>query len=157
SLPITQAAEGLPVQIDHIYLIPPNTSMLLRDGKLALTPRPPRGQHMPIDHLFRSLAEVQKSRAVGVVLSGEGTDGTLGLQSIKAEGGITYAQDEKSAQHYTMPRSAMVNGSVDHVLPPEKIAEALLRLVGHSYNRQPSPSEPPTVEREETLHQIINL
>ncbi len=157
SIPTVEATEGLPVKVNHLYLIPPNTSMMLRDGQLSLIPRPPRGQHMPIDHLFRSLAEVLKSRAIGVILSGEGTDGTLGLQSIKAEGGIVFAQDEKTAQHNTMPNSAVINGSVDHVLPPEKIAEALLRIASHSYT-QPTPNpEAVSADRDETIHQIINL
>ena len=98
-MPVHEVKEGMAVEINHVYLIPPDTNMALTDGRLTLTPRLPRAApHMPIDHLFRSLAAIQKSRAVGVVLSGGGTDGTLGLQAIKAAGGITFAQDEKTAR-----------------------------------------------------------
>src|SRR5262249_42197797 len=115
AMPIREAAENMPVQVDHVYLIPPNTNMALVDGRLGLTPRSPeRGGHMPIDHLFRSVAAVQKARSIGVILSGGGTDGTLGFQAIKAEGGITFAQDEQTARQTSMPRSAASDGCVDY-------------------------------------------
>ncbi len=137
-LPVAEATEGMPVQANHVYLIPPNANMALTDHSLTLTPRPAvRAPHMSVDHLFRSLAAVQKSRAVGVILSGGGTDGTLGLQSIKAEGGITFAQDEKSARQNSMPRSAVSDGCIDYVLSPPEIARQLVRLVGHPYTQAP--------------------
>jgi two-component system CheB/CheR fusion protein len=83
---------------------------------------------MPIDFFFRSLAEDQESRAIGVVLSGSASDGTLGLQAIKAHGGVTFAQDEATAKYSAMPRSAVAAGSVDFVLPPELIARELKRI-----------------------------
>src|SRR5205814_1571910 len=89
-----------------------------------------------IDHLFRSLASIQKSRSVGVILSGGGSDGMLGFQTIKAEGGITFAQDEKSAKQPGMPRSAVDDGNVDYILPPRDIAKELLRLAQHTYTRE---------------------
>jgi two-component system CheB/CheR fusion protein len=121
-LAVREATDGVRVEPNHVYIIPPNTTMRIVDGHLALGPRPPRGLNMPIDHLFRSLAGVQRSRAIGVVLSGEGTDGTLGCQAIKSEGGITFAQDEQSAKHDSMPRSAVAEGVIDYVLPPARIA-----------------------------------
>ncbi len=156
-IPVEVAREGLKIESNHIYLIPPNNSMALVDGTLSLTPRPERGQYMPIDHLFRSLAEVQKSQGVGIVLSGGGTDGTLGLQAIKAEGGVTFAQDEKTAQHDSMPRAAVANGCVDHVLPPEKIAEKLLALGRHSYTQPAAPGAPAPQEAEESIREILSL
>src|SRR5262249_7706744 len=114
-------------------VIPPAKLLMLTDGKLSLAPRPLRGQNMPVDHLFRSLADIQRSRAIGVILSGGGTDGTLGFQAIKSEGGITFAQDEKTAKHDSMPRSAIADGHVDYVLPPERIAGELLRISRHPY------------------------
>src|SRR5262249_54889796 len=121
-LPVREVREGMAVEANHVYLIPPNTNMALTDGKLGLTPRSPHpGQHMPIDHLFRSLATIQKNRAIGVILSGGDTDGTLGFQAIKAEGGITIAQDEKTAMQPSMPRNAVLDGNVDYVLPPRDI------------------------------------
>src|SRR5207253_1379942 len=106
-LTVRQASEGMPLEVDHVFLIPPNADMAVRDSVLKLSPRSGKhGAHMPVDHLFRSLAETHKNRAVGVILSGGGTDGTFGFQAIKAEGGITFAQDEQSAKSSSMPRSA---------------------------------------------------
>src|SRR5262249_41361714 len=141
-----EAADGMKIEPDHVYLIPPDANMALTDGSLLLTPRSPvRGEHMPIDHLFRSMAEVKKGRSIGILLSGGGTDGTLGFQAIKAQGGVTFAQDEKSARHPSMPRSAVLHGYVDHVLDPGEIAHQLVRLVRHPYVRRPeTAAEPPS-------------
>jgi two-component system, chemotaxis family, CheB/CheR fusion protein len=142
-MPVREVREGMTVEMDHVYLIPPNTNMALADGKLALTPRSPvRGQHMPIDHLFRSIAAIQRDRSIAVLLSGGGTDGTLGFQAVKAEGGITIAQDENSASQPSMPRSAILDGSVDYVLPPSDIARQIVRLVRHAYAGKALSPEP---------------
>src|SRR5262249_59188301 len=83
--PVLEVTEGMAVEKDHVYVIPPGTNMAMDDGHLTLTPRSPRPvPHMPIDHLFRSLSAIQKSRAVGVILSGNGTDGVIALQAVKA-------------------------------------------------------------------------
>jgi two-component system CheB/CheR fusion protein len=138
-LPVLQVEQGMAVEVNHVYCIPPNTEMALTDGRLTLSPRSPRpGHHMPIDHLFRSLAHIQKGRSIGVLLSGGGTDGALGFQSIKAEGGITFAQDEKSARQGSMPRTATLAGFVDYVLPPASIAQELIRVKHHPYARTPT-------------------
>ncbi len=116
---VCEVTEGMPVEVDHVYPIPANTNMALTDGRLTLSARSAvPGENMPIDYLFRSLAAIHKDRAIGVLLSGGGTDGSLGCQAIKAEGGITFAQDEKSARHISMPRTAVLDGTVDYVLPP---------------------------------------
>jgi two-component system CheB/CheR fusion protein len=155
---VREVKEGMPVEVNHVYLIPPNTNMALTDGRLTLSPRlVSPGGHMPIDHLFRSLATVQKSRAIGVVLSGGGSDGALGLQAIKAEGGITFAQDEKSAKQISMPRSAILDGSVDYVLRPRDIARELERIVQHPYAREPVPVAEPAPTEEGALADIIAL
>ncbi len=134
---VCEVTEGMPVEVDHVYPIPANTNMALTDGRLTLSARSAvPGENMPIDYLFRSLAAIHKDRAIGVLLSGGGTDGSLGCQAIKAEGGITFAQDEKSARHISMPRTAVLDGTVDYVLPPREIAHQLVRLVEHPYNRQ---------------------
>src|SRR5262249_54987154 len=115
-MPVQEAVEGAPVRVNQVYLIPPGTNIALTDSKLTLSPRARgRGQNMPADHLFRSLATTQRERAIGVILSGGGTDGTLGFQAIKAEGGITFAQDERSAKQSGMPRSAVADGNVDYI------------------------------------------
>jgi len=138
ALPVAEASDGVRVEPGHVYVIPPNRDMTLADGHLRLEKRTaPRGRHMPIDSFFRSLAEVQGSHAIGVVLSGTGSDGTLGVQAIKAEGGITCAQEPKSAKHDGMPASAIATGCVDFVLTPENIALEILRLDGHPYLKIP--------------------
>ncbi len=144
TLPVREVREGMAVEVNHVYLLPPNTNMALTDGKLALTPRSPvPGQHMPIDHLFRSLAHIQKHRAIAIILSGGGSDGTLGFQAIKAEGGITIAQDEKTAIQPGMPRSAILDGNVDYILPPRDIARQITRLGRHPYaQKSPDVAEP---------------
>src|SRR5262249_54586601 len=112
---------------------PPNKNMVISRGVLQLSPRRAmRGQHRPVDHFFRSLAEDQGHKAIGVILSGTATDGTLGLEEIKAEGGITFAQDQ-TAKHDSMPRSAIAAGCVDFVLPPPEIAKEIARISRHPY------------------------
>lgn len=124
NIPVIEAKDGMAVEPDRVYVIPPNTDMTISDGVLGLKPRTEvRGHHMPVDHFFHSLAEDQKENAIGVILSGTASDGALGLRAIKAEGGITFAQDEKSAKYGGMPHSAVVAGAVDLVLPPEGIAK----------------------------------
>jgi two-component system CheB/CheR fusion protein len=143
-MPVRQVAEGMAVRANQVYLLPPNTNMALTDGHLMLTPRSHApGSHMPIDHLFRSLAAVQGGQAVGIVLSGGGTDGALGIQAIKSEGGITFAQDEKTAKHPSMPRAAILDGTIDYVLRPRDMARELERIGGHPYTRQVEPLPEP--------------
>ncbi|HWC19566.1 MAG TPA: chemotaxis protein CheB, partial [Terriglobales bacterium] len=105
--PVVQAASGIRVAINTLYVLPPNSDLTISKGILYLGQREAvRGQHMPIDTFFRSLAEDQTLNAVGVILSGTATDGTLGLAAIKNEGGITFAQDPQSAKYDGMPNSA---------------------------------------------------
>ena len=143
SLPLLDARHGMRVQPDHIYVMPPNVTMSIANGHFRLQPRKSEVPHLPIDYFFRSLAADQQNHAIGVVLSGTGTDGTLGLQAIKGEGGITFAQDEKSAKYYGMPGSAIAAGFVDMILAPEAIARELSRIARHPYvgrNWQPQPA-----------------
>jgi len=131
---VTEVKGDLRVEPNHVYVIPPSKGLILVDGVLKLVPRgPPGAVHMPIDSFLKTLAEVQGSQAIGVVLSGMGTDGTLGLQAIEAAGGIAFAQEPTSAQNADMPRSAIAVGGVDFVLTPEDIASELKRLGQHPY------------------------
>ena len=131
------------VQADNVYVIPANADIGLVDGSFRLTKRATgRGREMPIDHFMLSLAEQYKSRAIGVVLSGTMSDGAHGLRAIKAEGGVTFAQDEASARFKDMPRAAIAAGAVDFVHPPEKIALELVHMARHPYIR-PVPAQPP--------------
>src|SRR5713101_7451571 len=133
-MPVRQVTDATPVEPNRVYVIPPNVDMTISRGILRLTPRTEtRGHHMPIDSFLRSLAEDQRSNAIGVILSGTASDGTLGLAAIKAEGGITFAQEEKSAKFDGMPQSAIAAGCVDLVLPPDGIAGELARICEHPY------------------------
>jgi two-component system CheB/CheR fusion protein len=157
-MPVHEVTEGMPVEINHVYVMPPNTTMALTDGRLILQPRSPLpGGHMPVDHLFRSLASVHKSKAIAVVLSGGGTDGALGLHEVKAEGGITFAQDENSARHNSMPRSAILHGTVDYVLRPIDIARELERIARHPYTREAPPAAEAAPPDLEGFDEIIGL
>jgi len=156
-MPVAEAVENTRVQVNHVYIIPPNQYLAMTDGTLSLSPRAPRGPHMPVDHLFRSLANVHRARAIGVILSGGGTDGTLGFHAIKAEGGITFAQDEKTAKQDGMPRSAVAEGSVDYVLPPGQIAAELLRIARHPYTREVAPPDGARPDNAQFLNQVISL
>ena len=131
SLPVRQVTNNLRVQPNQISIIPPNTNMTIAGGVLKLQPRQETaGAHRSIDFFFESLAHDQHECAIGVVLSGAATDGTLGLEAIKAEGGITFAQDE-SARYDSMPRSAVAAGCVDFALAPKQIAQELARIARH--------------------------
>jgi two-component system CheB/CheR fusion protein len=150
-MPVVEAAHGQPVEQNHVYVIAPNTNMAIAGGILHLTPRAEgRGPHLPVDFLLRSLAEDQQSRAIGVVLSGAGSDGTLGICEIKAVGGITFAQDARSARYPGMPGSALESGCVDFVLPPEEIARQLADVGTHPYLAG-GPPEQPALESDTSL------
>src|SRR5438270_10508084 len=133
-MPVREVTDATLVEPNHVYVIPPNVDMVISQGILRLTPRTETcGHHMPIDRFLSSLAEDKGSNAIGVILSGTASDGTLGLATIKAEGGITFAQDEKSAKFDGMPQSAIAAGCVDFVLPPEAIGRKLERIRAHPY------------------------
>ncbi len=130
---VVEARDGQTVQANCVYVIPPNAELtilqsVLHIGKGAAE----RSRRMPIDVFLRSLAEDQQSRAIGIILSGTASDGTLGLQAIKALGGVTFAQDD-SARYSAMPRNAIASGYVDFVLPPNEIAKELKRIADHAH------------------------
>ena len=130
-LPVHEVTNNLRVEPNHVYVIPPNTNLSIEQGVLKLQPRPAgRLPSRSIDSFFESLAQDQRERAIGVILSGTATDGTLGLEAIKGEGGITFAQDD-SARYDSMPRNAIAAGCVDFVLKPEGIAKELVRIAKH--------------------------
>src|SRR5437773_9874340 len=108
--------------------------MTTADGSQQPRPRgEARGPYLPVDALFKSLAEDRQTAAIGVILSGTGSDGTLGVEDIKTAGGITFAQDEESARYPGMPQSATHSGCIDVVLPPQEIARELARIGHHPY------------------------
>ena len=137
-IPVLEITDDIKVLPDHIYVIPSNKMMVATDGVLLLAPRPAKSKtslprqfgerNLPIDLFFKSLAEVHQEHAIGVVLSGTASDGTQGLKAIKEQGGITFAQDEASAEYEGMPHSAAVAGVVDFILPPGEIPKKLLEV-----------------------------
>src|SRR5215475_12814165 len=131
-MPVKEVEQGMRVEPNCVYVIPRNTKMAIANGALRLAPREEtREGRRPIDYFMGSLAEEKRNRAIGVILSGTASDGTLGLEAIKAAGGITFAQDEETAKYDGMPHSAISAGCVDFVLPPERIAEELARVAQH--------------------------
>ncbi|EGV20358.1 chemotaxis protein CheB [Thiocapsa marina] len=138
-MPVREAVDGESVEPDHVYVIPPDCSLGLHHRRLlVLARREERGLHLPVDTFLQTLADDLGPRAIGVVLSGTGSDGTLGLKAIKAAGGMTFAQDERSAEHFGMPGSAIAAGCVDLVLAPPEMASELARIARHPYLRQPA-------------------
>ncbi len=133
-MPVIQAGEGQLVEPEHVYVIPPNTVMVIRDGVLHLAPRPasPRPNY-PVDVFLESLAADRGGGAIGVILSGSASDGAQGIRAIKTRCGTTFAQDERSAKYGGMPHSAVGTGAVDFVLPPSRIAEELAKIDSHPY------------------------
>ena len=126
-MPVVEALDQIPVEPNRVYVIPPNRDMAIFHGRLQLSvPNEPRGQRMPIDAFLRSLAEDQQENAIGIILSGTGTDGTLGLRAILGVGGVTLVQDPATAKYDGMPSSAIQAGYATHVLPVDKMPEALL-------------------------------
>jgi two-component system, chemotaxis family, CheB/CheR fusion protein len=129
SMGVSEVKHGVSIERNRVYVIPPNTSMTIVGRTLQLRPRDEsRGVPMPIDHFMRSVAEEYRERSIGVVLSGSGTDGTLGIAEIQAQGGVTFAQDDVTAKYNSMPRSAVSSGAIDYVLPPKQIACELARI-----------------------------
>ncbi|HEX6426932.1 MAG TPA: chemotaxis protein CheB [Niastella sp.] len=159
SIPVLEIANDIKVEPNHIYVIPSNKIMVANDGVLELTTRPEKiknAKNLPIDIFFTSLAEVHQAHAIGVVLSGTASDGTLGLKAIKDHGGLTFAQDEESAAYEGMPHSAAQAGVVDFILPPEKIPEKLLELTKIINTRHENDQTLP-IENEEVFKHIISL
>ena len=133
-MPVSEAQDGTLVQPDHMYVIPPNKKMGIEHGILRLLPRGNGSElHTPVDYFFRSLATDQGGQAIGIILSGTGSDGTLGLEEIKAAGGIALVQSEDSAKYTGMPASAGSSGCADYILPPDEIAAELIRVGRHPH------------------------
>ena len=134
-MPVMEVNKRLKPEPNTVYVQPPNKCVILKRGALTLIKRTER-LNLAIDHFFESLADEQGSRAIGVVLSGSGSDGTAGLRAIKAAGGLTFAQDEESAKFPSMPQHAIQSGFVDAALTPQEIAEEICRVAGHPYIKE---------------------
>ncbi|HEY1662640.1 MAG TPA: chemotaxis protein CheB [Verrucomicrobiae bacterium] len=128
-MPVVEAKNNLRLEANRVHVIPPNKTITLAQKRLKLSPRRDGQENrLPIDHFLCSLAEEEGADSIGIILSGNGSDGTAGLQAVKAAGGIVFAQDNKSAKFQPMPASAIASGCVDFVMPPQKMAAELTRI-----------------------------
>jgi len=155
---VLEVTDGMLVRVNCAYIIPPNRDMAFLNGNLQLLePAAPRGHRLPIDFLFSSLAADQHERAIGVVLSGTGSDGTLGVRAIKAEGGMVMVQTPASSEFDGMPHSALATGLVDYELPPAEMAAQLMAYVAHAFGRAPRVTHAVTPLSENALKKIFVL
>ncbi len=130
---VIQIEDGQKIEPDHVYVIPPNKNLsILNHGLFLMELSMPRGLNLPIDNFFRSLAQDQGSNAICIILSGAGTDGTLGLKEIKGNLGMVMVQDDKSAKYDGMPRSAIATGLADYILPVKDMPKKLMEYVQHT-------------------------
>ncbi|MFH0823569.1 MAG: CheR family methyltransferase, partial [Pseudomonadota bacterium] len=151
---VQEVVDGVAVEPNTVYIIPPNRYLAILHGKLHLMePTAPPGQRTPIDFFFRSLAEDQKDKSICIVLSGTGTEGALGLRAIKGEGGMGMVQEPGSAKYDGMPRSAVATGLADYVTPVERMPGLLIEYVRRAFGRgelilaRPLPKEASLLEK----------
>lgn len=166
-MPVNEVQDGMVVEPDHIYVIPPNTQMTLAQGVLHLTTRQKtQGKYLPVNAFFSSLAADRGSKAISIVLSGTDVDGAQGIEELKMAGGITFAQCAATAQFDGMPNTAVATGHVDFILPPHRIAEELVKISRRHHTTslvcpemEESPSGQKTAEEnsENSLSQLFRL
>jgi two-component system, chemotaxis family, CheB/CheR fusion protein len=132
SLPVHEARDGVRLEANHVYVVAAGTELLLVDGRISVTPRE---TNSTVDLFFSSLAQLRGGHAIGVVLSGTGSDGTAGALAIHNEGGLVFAQDPESCAHEGMPASVIASGAADVVLPPEEMGRELARIARHPFVR----------------------
>ena len=155
---VFEVENGMVVQPNCAYIIPPNRDMAFLNGALQLLePAAPRGQRLPIDFFFRSLAQDQHERAIGIVLSGTGSDGTLGVRAIKGEGGMAMAQTPATTDYNGMPSSAIATGLVDFVLPPVEMPAQLVAYARHAFAKAPPAAGTAPAKVENALQAIFVL
>lgn len=154
---VFEVVDGMRVMINCAYIIPPGHDMAFQDGCLRLLePGSPRGQRLPIDFFFRSLAHDQRDRSIAIVLSGTGADGSLGIRAIKAEGGMVMVQSPERSEFDGMPRSALATGLVDFELDPSSMGSALIDYAAHAFGRPPLSLPPPSSEKS-SLEKVFAL
>jgi len=157
-MPVVEARNGMRVEPNHVYTVPPNTYPSIHQGMLRLVaPTQTHGPRLPIDHFFASLGEDQQQRAIGIVLSGSGSDGALGVKSIAANGGIVLAQEPATAQFDGMPQSAIASGMVNYVLPVANMPEVLVGYARHPYVASAARPERVAESEEAVLESVLGL
>ena len=155
---VFEVEDGMKVRPNCAYIIPPGFDMAFLNGTLQLLkPAAPRGRRLPIDFLFRSLAQDQRERSIGIVLSGTANDGTLGIRAIKGEGGMVMAQSSDSTEFDGMPRSAIATGLVDYVLPPHEMPAALIEYAARAFYSTPYADEVATPGMASNLKKVFVL
>ncbi len=155
---VFEVEDGMVVKPGCVYIIPPNRDMALINGTLQLLePSAPRGQRLPIDFFFRSLAQDQHERAIGIVLSGTGSDGTVGARAIKSEGGMVMVQTPESTEFDGMPRSVIATGLADYNLPPDEMADQLIAYAAHAAGRTTHPDTVSAPKTETAMKKIFVL
>jgi two-component system CheB/CheR fusion protein len=155
---VFEVEDGMPVRVNCAYIIPPNHDMAFLNGTLQLLePSEPRGRRLPIDFFFRSLAQDQHQLAIGIVLSGTGSDGTLGVRAIKGEAGMVMVQSPESTEFDGMPRSAIATGLVDWELPPAAMPAQLIAYVAHAFGEHSALIAEQTPSNENALKKIFIL
>ncbi len=155
---VFEVEDGMVVRPNCAYIIPPSRDMAFLNGALQLMePSAPRGQRLPIDFFFRSLAQDQRERAICIVLSGTGSDGTMGVRAIKGEGGMVMAQNPASTEYDGMPRSAIGTGLVDFELPPAEMPAQLIAYVAHVFGKFPLSAAAQAPKAENAVKKIFIL
>ena len=155
---VFEVEDGMAVKPNCTYIIPPNRDMAFLNGSLQLLePTAPRGQRLPIDFFFRSLAQDQHERAICIVLSGTGSDGTSGVRAIKGEGGMVMVQTPQSTEYDSMPRSAIATGMVDYELPPAEMPSQLIAYAAHAFGKPFMTASLPAPRAENALKKIFIL
>lgn len=155
---VYEVTDGIKVEPDCVYIIPPNHDMALLNGVLQLLePSAPRGQRLPIDFFFRSLAQDRHERAICIVLSGTGSDGTQGIRAVKGEGGMVMAQSPATTEYDGMPRSALATGLVDYELPPPEMPAQLIAYVSRAFRKSHHPETAVTPRSDSMLQKAFIL
>jgi two-component system, chemotaxis family, CheB/CheR fusion protein len=155
-MPVQQVTETVPLEADHVYVIPPGANLNAVDTHLRLTElEEKRRQRAPIDHFFRTLSETHDGQSIGVILTGTGSDGSLGVKAIKEKNGLTVVQDPAEAEYDGMPQSALSTGMVDLVLPLDQIPEAVLRFARTEPRLPGGDDEALEVQQKRVLHRLF--
>lgn len=155
NMPVVEVKDGMPVEADHVYIIPPNKYMTISDGLLQLTgPVERRATQTSIDLFLRSLAEDRQEKAICIILSGTGSHGTVGLKAVKANGGMAMVQEPSTAEYPSMPESAIASGLADYVLPVEHMPEAVVKYVHYSFVNG---NKAEVMKNQDQLNQVLAL
>ncbi|WP_459936636.1 CheR family methyltransferase [Desulfonatronum parangueonense] len=156
-LRVFEVQDDMVVETNCVYIIPPGRDMAVLDGRLHLAKQKSKHRQMSVDYLFRSMAQDLHERAIVLVFSGTGTDGTLGVQDVKDEGGLVMVQEPSTCEYADMPRSAIATGKADFVLPPEEMPDQLMTYKRHFFKKLRTAPAAPGKKINSTLKKILGL